>query len=281
MCRFIAYKGKPLLLADLVIHPSHSLVHQSYNSKERPKPTNGDGFGLGWYAPKISEEPCFFTSVTPAWANQNLRRIAAKTVSPCIFAHVRAASAGLGITQLNCHPFQFGRYLWMHNGIVGAFRQIKRNLRRELNDDSYHAILGTTDSENAFGLFLNFLPDLEQRLPAKVLAETMAKTIARLSELSRAADPEAESILNFAVTDGEAIVASRYSTNSDPATLYYCTGADYECPAGTCHIDDGDSAFTIIASEPLTELREQWSAVPPNHLVVVQPERAPVTQTLE
>jgi len=126
MCRFIAYKGDRILLSDLVTNPSNSLINQSFHARERSEPLNGDGFGLGWYVPEVSVEPCLFTSVTPAWANQNLRRIASKTLSPCIFAHVRAATAGLEVNDLNCHPFQFGQYLWMHNGSIGDFRDIKR-----------------------------------------------------------------------------------------------------------------------------------------------------------
>ncbi len=101
MCRFIAYKGDRILLSDLVTNHSNSLINQSAHARERSEPLNGDGFGLGWYVPEVSAEPCFFTSVTPAWANQNLRRIASKTASPCIFAHVRAATAGLEVNDLN------------------------------------------------------------------------------------------------------------------------------------------------------------------------------------
>ena len=48
--------------------------------------------------------------------NLNLKRLAMKVKSPCIFAHVRAAYPGMLVTEANCHPFQHGRFLWMHNG---------------------------------------------------------------------------------------------------------------------------------------------------------------------
>ena len=47
-------------------------------------------------------------------------------MSPVIFAHVRAAYPGMPVSEQNCHPFQFGRYLWMHNGVVGGFNCIRR-----------------------------------------------------------------------------------------------------------------------------------------------------------
>lgn len=43
-----------------------------------------------------------------------------------IFAHVRAAYPGMPVSEQNCHPFQWGRYMWMHNGVVGGFAQVGR-----------------------------------------------------------------------------------------------------------------------------------------------------------
>jgi glutamine amidotransferase len=32
------------------------------------------------------------------------------------------------VQQTNCHPFRHGRWLWMHNGFIGGFAAIKRDL---------------------------------------------------------------------------------------------------------------------------------------------------------
>ncbi|EFJ51075.1 hypothetical protein VOLCADRAFT_116647, partial [Volvox carteri f. nagariensis] len=88
---------------------------------------NGDGFGIGWFSTDERRErdptPCVFTSITPAWNNENLSRLACKIVSPLVFAHVRAAYPGMPVSEQNCHPFQFSRYMWMHNGVVAGFAQ--------------------------------------------------------------------------------------------------------------------------------------------------------------
>ena len=128
MCRFLAYKGHPVLMADLLTRSEQSLIRQSFKAREREEPLNGDGFGVGWYAFEIDPTPCVFTSVQPAWANRNLQRLADKIQSTCLFAHVRAASPGSPVTELNCHPFQYGNLLWMHNGRIAGFRQIRRAL---------------------------------------------------------------------------------------------------------------------------------------------------------
>lgn len=49
MCRWLAYSGNPLLLEDLLFNVKDSLIDQSMASRSAETPTNGDGFGLGWY----------------------------------------------------------------------------------------------------------------------------------------------------------------------------------------------------------------------------------------
>ena len=38
----------------------------------------------------------------------------------CFLFQVRAAMPGMPVSEQNCHPFQWGRYMWMHNGMVGC-----------------------------------------------------------------------------------------------------------------------------------------------------------------
>jgi glutamine amidotransferase len=132
--------GPELLLADLLYRPNNSLILQSYKARERKEPLNGDGFGVGWYAPAVAETPGVFTSISPAWSNQNLRRLSEHVKSPCFFAHVRAASPGMAVSEANCHPFAHGRYLWMHNGTISGFDRIRRRLRESLPDRLYDAL---------------------------------------------------------------------------------------------------------------------------------------------
>ena len=50
MCRLVAYLGDPVYLDSVVCAPRHSLLHQSLRAEEARTVTNGDGFGVGWYA---------------------------------------------------------------------------------------------------------------------------------------------------------------------------------------------------------------------------------------
>ena len=61
--RFLLLTGNsPLLLADLLTRPAHSIITQSFDSKlrvDRRRPLNGDGFGVGWYDNDQEEDTDF------------------------------------------------------------------------------------------------------------------------------------------------------------------------------------------------------------------------------
>jgi len=276
MCRFLCYKGPELLLSDLLYRPKNSLILQSYKSRERKEPLNGDGFGIGWYTAQSSPTPCTFTSITPAWNNQNLRRLSDHVKSSCFFAHVRAASPGMRVCETNCHPFQNGRYLWMHNGIIEGFSQIKRRLRESLPDRLYNTIEGTTDSEHAFAVFLNLLGDPDLTYSANEIGQVLIETVHQLERWTAETKSTAPSYYNFAVTDGHNIAAIRYVSDPtmEPASLYYSAGGKYQCVEGECqfaHCHLGERSV-VIASERLNENDSDWIRVAPNHLLIVNEE---------
>ena len=125
--------------------------------------TNGDGFGVGWYGDR--ESAAVFRSIEPAWNDRNLRALSAHITSGLVFAHIRA-STGSPVQQTNCHPFQHGRWLWMHNGLIREYHAVKRDLTLAVSPGRYPDIEGTTDSEVMFHLALTF--GLEEDPPAAV-----------------------------------------------------------------------------------------------------------------
>ncbi len=102
MCRWLAYSGTTMLLDTILYKPAHSLIDQSLHSKLGVETTNGDGFGVGWYA-EDNPSPALLRDVGPAWNNRNLREMADHVRSHLFFAHIRA-STGTAVQQSNCHP---------------------------------------------------------------------------------------------------------------------------------------------------------------------------------
>ena len=81
-----------MLVDEVLFKTQHGIVDQSLCARMGAEPTNGDGFGLGWYG--TGEGPGVYRSVAPAWADANLRELAAHLESPLFLAHVRHASEG-------------------------------------------------------------------------------------------------------------------------------------------------------------------------------------------
>ncbi|KAG0041583.1 hypothetical protein BGZ83_001623, partial [Gryganskiella cystojenkinii] len=238
-----------------------------------------DGFGVGWYEsepdPELGAAPCIFTSVTPAWNNMNLIRLAEKIKSPLVFAHVRASTAG-SVSESNCHPWQYGRLMFMHNGHIADFHLIKRKIQESLPDPIFLNVNGNTDSEWAFAVFLS---QLESPLQAEPfchvkLKEAMFKTIQKLNQWAKDAGIHEASMLNFAVTDGCSVVCSRYisSRTLEAASLYYSSGTKFgSFQPGHYKMVKADRRedIVLIASEPLTFEKADWLKIPTNTVVVV------------
>lgn len=274
MCRFLAYIGPPVLAEDLLYKPKFSLIiAQSMQAEEMSVAVNGDGFGLGWYIPDLDPTPCIFRSVKPAWSDMNLKNLAKKVYSPLMFAHVRAASPGSLVEEVNSHPFQCGKLMFMHNGMVGEFAKIRRPILRRLNDVAYDAVLGSTDSEHLFGLFLNHIEDPNAEVTTDDMVYAMNKMLDDFAEIHAENGLKKHAYLNLCVTNGKSIVATRYTTNQlvQPSSLYYMYGKEYECSSGECQMIpcDGHPTCIIVASEPFTLRRSDWMKVERNAMMII------------
>src|SRR5262245_28444143 len=126
MCRWLAYSGNPVPLETVLFQAKHSLIDQSLHARLGSTTTNGDGFGLGWYGPP-PDLPYRYRCVHPAWNYRNLREAARAIKAPLFLAHVRAAT-DTPVQESNCHPFRHGRWLFVHNGLIRDYHQVRRDL---------------------------------------------------------------------------------------------------------------------------------------------------------
>jgi predicted glutamine amidotransferase len=271
VCRFIAYSGNPILLDDVLFKPKNSLIRQSIHAREGEEPLNGDGFGVGWYTTDSDPIPAIFTSIQPAWNDQNLMNLAPKIRAGVFFAHVRAASTG-GVSQFNCHPFRFDRFMFMHNGGFDNFNLIKRHLRALLSDDAYNSIQGQTDSEHFFALFMDIFNKHNAKFTCDEALAVFKETMAIIKQLqSRYAAGESVSYVNIALTDGKNMLATRYVSDDTAiaTSLYFSQGHhEYLQETGLCHMLPNTSKNSIlIASEKLDSHKADWEPIPTNHIL--------------
>jgi ergothioneine biosynthesis protein EgtC len=284
MCRFLAYMGEPIILNDLLYRPKNSLICQSFNAKELEEPLNGDGFGIGWYVHELDDKPAVFVSTQPAWSNRNLRSIAPCIKTSCLIAHVRAASVG-EVTEANCHPFNYGKFLMMHNGGIENFNKMKRTLRSRLSDTTYTWIKGQTDSEHFYALFLDKILPFEGKTTVHLIADALEKSLQEINEIKKQHGMTDASYFNLCVTDGTCVVAARYVTHDDhdALTLYHSRGGKYECQEdGFCKMvhDDNEVDALLIVSEKLTDVEDDWQTVPRNHFVMISSDQKIQTRAI-
>ena len=246
-------------MSELLFDPVNSLIRQSLSAQRGTVPTNGDGFGLGWYGER--KRPGLFRDTLPAWNDANLHDLAQQIAAPLFFAHVRA-STGTATSRDNCHPFRLRNLLFMHNGEIGEFVRIRRDIAYLIKPEHYTQRHGTTDSE-AF-----FLLALGNGLAESPL-DALATTIAQVEQMMVAADIDAPFTMTAAFSDGDGLVALRHSSNYKSPTLYYAMADHIRVDDGVLSFEEGDGTVLVL-SEPLDEADEPWQEVPEDHCLIAR-----------
>ena len=262
MCRWLVYSGSPVPLEAFLYQPEHSLIDQSLNAKLGTHTTNGDGFGVGWYGE--DDEPALYKGINPAWNDQNLRELSRHIRSGMIFAHIRA-STGTPVQYTNCHPFRHGRWLWMHNGQIAGFTEVKRELMLAVDPALFPCIRGSSDTETFFFLALTF--GLEQDPPAAV-----ARAVGYIEEVCARHGIEHPVRMSVAVSDGRSAWAFRYSSEGIPPSLYHSTKVATlreQLPDIKIFGTLSDHS-RLIVSEPLGELAGAWNEVPASTVALIR-----------
>ncbi|HET8952327.1 MAG TPA: class II glutamine amidotransferase [Solirubrobacteraceae bacterium] len=258
----MAWLGQPVLVDELLFKTQHGIVDQSLHSRMGAETTNGDGFGLGWYGG--GDGPALYHSVTPAWADPNLRELASHVESHLFLAHVRAA-IGSPVQQTNCHPFRHGNWLFVHNGYIAPFAGIHRDLAMAIDPELFPTIVGSTDTEVVFHLALTL--GLEDD-PIAALERTVG-----LIEATTAPDGTPGEVQGtFGIADGETLWAVRYATKERPRTLFATTEVAtikhlYPDNARLAQLSPDDR---LIVSEPFADLPGVWKEIPESSAVIVR-----------
>jgi len=258
----MAYLGDPVLAEDLVFRPVHSIIDQSLHAKLTGVTTNGDGFGIGWYGDR--PVPSVYKGTHPAWNDANLREVAGHIRTPLLFAHVRASS-GTPVQRSNCHPFRHDRWLWMHNGSIANFSEIRRDLLMAVDPSIFPQMEGSTDSEALFFLALTF--GLTDDPPTAV-----ARAVGFVEDVGRRHGVQYPVHMTVATTDGESVWVFRYSTEKSTSSLYYSTDVEQVrqlYPQLDVLNQLGNDARFIV-SEPLRDLPGAWNEVPDSSYGVIR-----------
>lgn len=249
--------------------------------------------------------PALYKSQSPPINDFNFRSLCENTEAHCLFAHIRASS-GSAVTQVNSHPFVFGRHVFMHNGVISDFSSIRRETTDLMSFDAYCNVLGSTDSEHSAALYMTNLTkhgpkeSWQSTYPLSEMLAAMQKTVVQILELQKAksGDARTPNSLNFCTTDGRKMVAIRFRnhTTEQPPSLYWSETAgrtlNTKYPG---HPDSGEllneqaiwgedqgiGKHTIIASEPTTYDEKEWKLIRKNCALTVDEEGREVEVELQ
>jgi len=251
----MAYNGSPVALEELVIKTEVSLIDQSLSARRAVEPTNADGFGIGWFG--RDNRAGIYRSVRPAWNDANLRDLAMHIESPLFIAHVRR-STGTAVQQSNCHPFRYGHWLFVHNGAIEGFPEIKRELAMLVDRKLYSEIGGTTDSELMFYLALTFGLESDPFTALEITAGVIEKA-------GHDHGIEYPLHMTLGLADGQRLLAARYSSDGTPPTLFHSASvkAMMELFPGEPRIEEIPEDARAVVSEPLSDVSSLWIEVPP------------------
>jgi glutamine amidotransferase len=258
-----------------------SQVHKSLVSADNALMTQSlrhpDGWGVAYY---LGGAPHVIKSVSTAVDDQLFRRVSGVVTSETVLAHLRNATHGEH-TILNTHPFQFGSWVFVHNGNIKGFDGLRSELLAEVPPVYRRFILGDTDSELFFYLLLGLMAqhcELDRPgYPIEALAdatrEAVDLVVARAGPLSERNDgPPTENYLSFVITNGRVMLG-----HQGGKTLYCSTHKNHcsereVCPhfANECEQEQarGFVSHLIFSSEPL-QGENVWRPLGPREMVGV------------
>jgi glutamine amidotransferase len=174
-----------------------------------------------------------------------------------VLAHVRKATQG-DKTVLNCHPFQYGRWVFAHNGDIPDFGARREALVAEIAPELRGFVLGDTDSEVIFFIFLSELRKNGALGQLRALGDVVDALRATVHKVRALCDPTGSSpaLLTLMVTDGELLAAteggrqlfwSSYKNRCADRDRCPSLGAACEAPSTTGHVN-----HFLVSSEPLS-----------------------------
>jgi predicted glutamine amidotransferase len=253
-----------------------SQVHRSLVAAENALAVQSrkhvDGWGVAYY---VAGAPHVIKSTQPAGEDRIFQHLSGVVASETVLAHLRKATVG-EVNILNSHPFQFGSWVMAHNGEVYDFERVRAPLRAQIQPQLQRYILGETDSEVIFYLFLTRLSRLTELHRRGARVEDIVRALSETIQIARAlADGDGEderSKLTLLVTNGDALVAARsrmplrYSTwKSRCLDRDHCPFLSDECEAPT---KTGKVNHLLVSSEALGG-ENVWEELGEDHFVAV------------
>lgn len=261
MCRLFAFRS----VIPSQVHGSLMAADNALGAQSEEHP---DGWGVAHYvdgAPHVTRSPL------AALNDALFHRLSGVVASETVLAHVRKATQG-DKTVLNCHPFQYGKWTFAHNGDIPGFADKREALMQEVAPRLRRHVLGETDSEVVFLVLMTQLSaygPLHNRFGIEAVVDAVRATVERVRAVC---DDGEASLLTFVVSDGTTLAATQGGKELYVST-YKTRCADRDvCP----HLADECEAATrtgyinhLIFSSEVIDGDNVWQEMQPGDVVGV------------
>jgi glutamine amidotransferase len=135
--------------------------------------------------------------------------------------------------------------MFMHNGMIGNWTRMRRQVESLIPDEFYGSRIGTTDSEAVFLAILGAGGD-------KDVVGATSKVLTELTKMVSMNGRQESLRFTTAIANGRDLFAFRYAANDKANTLYYRESA----------------GNVVVVSEPLDSEHARWKPVPAGHMLV-------------
>jgi len=180
-------------------------VDRAFAALKRQAVEHKDGWGVAIFNDGLP--PQLEVSTLSASACNRFSELGQAVSTRSLLAHLRLASVG-SVREENSHPFSANGFAFMHNGTLHEFEQHRAELEALIDPSLRGKLRGETDSERCFALFLTFL-GAEVAPSLEAMARALAKVMRTAQSVCDRADDPKKSAMNFMVTDGVRMVATR------------------------------------------------------------------------
>ncbi|MEM6990305.1 MAG: class II glutamine amidotransferase [Myxococcota bacterium] len=270
MCRIFGFRS-------VIQSQVHRSLVSADNALMQQSDRHPDGWGVAYYN---AGAPHVIKSVASAMEDHLFQRVSGIVASETVLAHLRKATQG-SLSIINTHPFQYGQWVFVHNGNIAGFAEIRDELISRVPPVLRRFILGDCDSEVLFYLLLGHMAkrcDLSRAgFPLQDVIDAIRDTVAEVVELAgepclQDDGPPTSTFLTFALTNGTTMVAHQGGKRLFFTTWKKRCPERDECPSFGPECEQStESGFVkhlVVSSEPL-QGHNVWDELAPYDVIGV------------
>ncbi len=264
MCRLFGFRS-------VIQSQVHRSLVNAQNALAVQSQKHPDGWGIAYY---VANTPHLVKGASPASNDSIFHHISGMLATQTVLAHIRKATVG-NVNILNSHPFQHGTWVFAHNGEINNFDFVKEELLHKIHPSLQRFILGDTDSELFFYLFLSLLQkktDIHQNVEIEMIMNTIAECCQMIRECADQQKRHSPSKLTHVITNGRIMLGSSFGKELHFSTYKTqcferetCSFFSPSCESAT---KAGKVNHLLLSSEPLVG-ENVWSSLKEGQIVGV------------